>query len=406
MLRKDGLIKTEVFLASLHFKNKNGFSLVEVLAALGITTILALALASTMGFLGAHKKNIELSQEANELVDDIRNTIRNGSDCETMLIGQNIDTSGVPVAVTLNVKTRGSVTPVPFSAGTAVAPGIGIASLNLKLDMNTATKDVIVDDAGTMRTMTLYPAMIQIEFQKSSFFNSKPVSIPLKVYTESGSTAIEKCVAQEMRDATDCVEIGYKWDYATSRCLPTGRCLYGGSYSTSPQGGFSNPLTGSPTCPAGGGYTAYQSGVINYSTDCGKSCVSANIHPVMSCLRCVDATGADRVLSANANGATANDVDFSTDLDSDSQILQDQFNQILANLTRDASQPDFVCKPSGTTLTGTPSSCIGVGESLAVQAQSAPAYCCSASVSVCTISFDLSAIGAGTYSAIKYMTCQ
>lgn len=377
--------------------NKNGFSLVEIMAALGITTILALALASTMGFLGTHKKSVELSQEADELVSDFRRALQNPTTCDSMLNGKTIDPTGVPTAVTLAVVNQG--TSKTFAAGTTLVPGISLSSVDLKVDPIMPYKDTAIDVSGTMTTMRQYHAMIHLQFQKTATFNPKPYFIPMKLYTQQGTNTVIQCVAQQMKDANDCVAIGYKWDDATSTCMPTGRCLYGGSFSNSPVGGFVNPLTNANACPAG--YSEQQTGAINYSSDCGKSCVQANVVPVMSCLRCVNATGADIALAASTAATVSNSIDFAADIDSDSQSVVDQFNQIMANLALAAAQPGFVCSASGTYLSGSAPNC--TGGTLSTQSI---ANCCSGNADVCTDTYDASSIGEGTVTTMRYMQCQ
>jgi hypothetical protein len=385
-----------------------GFTLVETLVSLIITIAVILGIFSSFEILIQNKKSIELSNAMNDFVQNSKTYLANPTQCDTALAGKLIDRAGANTNVTLDLSYAGAVQ--TFGAGVNIVPGLTLSKVQLAIDSVVGPKSINMQIAGVLTNLDQFNGIIRLEAQKSTGISQQAFYIPVKILTLAGGSVIQSCVSTNMESAETCVGIGYRWDQSAGICLPTNRCIYGGSFSNAPSqyGGFVNVMTGAANCPAG--YTAQRSGTVNFSgKGNSKYSYKPNLYPVFECLKCVDAAGTIAALTPPTNAeltatyGTAFELGDGDLSNADAGITA-QRDQLIASLMTEASKPGFVCKPPATVLAGT-----GTCPAPGVSSSSALTYCCSGMANFCANSFSIfGGIGAPaeTISIVSSIVCQ
>lgn len=295
-----------------------GFSLVEVMVAVGLIGIVSLGIASLLSTFKKGQTAIEDSSELNSFRDSLYTVIKNTDACKETVSGINaaglnaLANAGDASNITLQVKSGGAVL---YNLNPAVKTNDLPGTLKDKFDVQSVQFVKRANPVNTTRdfgTGVATPARLLTGELRLTFMNkathqeTKSYSMPISVYQEVSSGLLKDCAT--INDSTTksaCLNLGGTWDevhttYPDSiRCVPANSCIAVGSYAKvltsggapliAPNGipyGHTNPFTGDYTCPYSDVVKEFQSGAVTVAGDCGKYCVSNAVYPVYACMRC------------------------------------------------------------------------------------------------------------------------
>lgn len=252
----------------------NGFTLAEVMIALGVGGIVMAGIIGGLSMTMAQRKIADHPVETAALMVRMTLATAKTAACTANLAnGTNSVNATTPQVVSIDGVTENS----------DLGKGFKVAAMKISVDANPIP---LTSPPNGKR----YAA--QIQFQTSQVINgtnriSKPRLLPLHVNVDANGLIVS-CNA-DVSDQIVCMENGGAWDAAAPaglNCTPLNHCLYGGSYSSLPaaNGGFKNTATGGQGCPAG--FTQQQAGEVNIARKNGKYGVQNVAYPVFNCVRC------------------------------------------------------------------------------------------------------------------------
>ena len=309
--------------------SESGMSLVGVMLASAVAIVVITGTLSSIAFMYQTQRSVGLSQERDMLMNEIKFNVESAGLCNASLAGKTLGT-GLTNGVTFSV----GGTPVNLQEGQLVPNQTALFVRTLRIENNTAVapKNVVVALAGAMVTLErrMVNLVLQVEKVNAQGPSSPPRYIPFTVLTRPGTQLIEFCDTMTVA-ASLCQETGSVWNSTLSKCVPTNKCDYGGSFSdpSAPlaAGPFPNPITGSYSCPTG--YTGVRSGTLTYSTSCGKRCVDNQYYAVYECIVCYDTAG-NSVLPASATPVPPNilGINVTDDLNEAETEFTNQYNNV------------------------------------------------------------------------------
>lgn len=373
------------------FSSQDGFSLIQVLVALAMASVLIMSLMSSVTLLGKARKSVELSGDTNQFVVDLRQQIANADQCSPAFKNKILNLSGNPQALAdIQLSNR------LYKVGEEITSGLRLKSLSLIANSQVPPVSMPMDVNGVVVTRVKRVAMLKVETEKLKDvgISQAPFFIPLTLLTDNGTPAvIQSCLNSSIKNAKACSDIGYKWDSVNSQCLPVNRCLYAGSFNQG-TGGFLNPLTNAYSCPTG--YSAQKAGAIVEARSCGKKCVTNVASTTYECVRCVDDQGAVKPMpEIPLNQLDTSTIDYSEDLEEAEADIEAQASALRAQIEATIAASGFTCLPAGYVVLNTSCTSAPVVEEFGA--------CCSKQAQTCKKTFT---VEGEQYSIPEYIRCQ
>lgn len=373
------------------FSSQAGFSLMQVLVAMGMASVLIMSLMSSVTLLGKAKRSVELSGDTNEFIMNLRQQIASSDQCSPALKDKVLNLSGNPQPLS-EIKLSNRL----YKVGEPISNGLNLKSLSLISNSQVPAVNVPMELNGVMVTRVRRVAILKVETEKikDMGISQAPFFIPLTVLTDNNSPAvIQSCLDAGVKSAKACADIGYKWDAANSQCLPVNRCLYAGSFNQG-TGGFVNPLTNAYSCPTG--YSAQKAGAIVEARSCGKKCVTNISTTTYECVRCVDANGTPQSMAnIPLNQLDTSTIDYSQELEEAETDWEAQALKLQQQVDATIAASGFSCLPASYVVLNNPCSGAPVVEDFKA--------CCSQKAQVCKKTFT---VEGEQYSIPEYIRCQ
>jgi hypothetical protein len=175
-------------------------------------------------------------------------------------------------------------------------PGYGWSVRTITLETNTSNANaetVMLNVSGVSTAFKKHAGAIHLSLQRTDNSGTpvRDILIPMTFIGDSSNTIVS-CGKSAMQQSL-CQSMGYIWDASATPavCRPANECTYGGAYSDpAAPGAFTNPMTGTNSCPAG--FTARRSGTMTEAYRSSKYGVSARVFETFDCIRCLNSAGA------------------------------------------------------------------------------------------------------------------
>jgi len=219
----------------------SGFTLVEIMVAMGIGAVLMLAMAEMMTGMNKGQKNVALTMDYNSLISTISLTLLNDQACKTSLLGQPFNASGDQPVV---MQPPGS----PEIRTGAVVSGWLINSLSLA---NNALVATLGTDKQYLATLTLR-AQKQNAATSVGAASKAPAAFAVYVLVDS-SNRIKECYSKDGTAVQACTAQGGTYTPgATPLCQMPARSCPNGQVLTGLNSDGSLQCAVFPiTCPCG-----------------------------------------------------------------------------------------------------------------------------------------------------------
>lgn len=388
-------------------RNERGFTLGETMIGLGVSLVVLLGVAQSFDMLSKGKKSIELSSDAVEWVQELRQSINTQTQCSSVLSGKTFPAT-VGAATSIPSVVVGSTT---YNVGSPVKTNLNLTSVQL-IRNSADGSDTTFNSGGTSVAAKNYVGVLRIQLDKPAGTlggtTPKPTYIPVRITTDTSGTVLGCSAVSDVTETT-CADLNFKWDAATKTCrYRLGQCQYAGSFVSEKftngqdSGGFTNPFTGNYSCPTG--YDARPAGSYNTASSCGKGCVQNNLAPVYECVICYDA-GGNKITPAATAAITyvPEALDVGSDVDSSTNEVDSDIASAITQYQSDWVASAQPCYASGKVFSGSTCDTSGGGYAQNISAT----MCCSGSVKVCRNGYDASVFGEPglTYYIPNYMGC-
>lgn len=277
-----------------------GFTLVEVLVAVGILVLVAGLFASSVLDLKVSENEFTDKNDALLFVNSLTTALlENQNTCSGFISGKNLPAPGaaaIPFSITAYSGYGGNGGPIEAGSiitGTAANPSLRVRSLSINAK-NVPDTTVTSGGVNFLRRIAVLTISLERRNRKISgqFIPLADRFIEFPVYVNSGGV-MSSCQL-EMQPADVCQMIGAT--VASGACKPAFQCQLKGTYvqsTCSPAysgcpANTINPVTGGANCPPDA--TATQTGVTSgtFTVSCGKKC-SYDVTNTMTfwiCMRC------------------------------------------------------------------------------------------------------------------------
>jgi len=284
------------------FKQKSGFSMVEVLVSLGIMVIVTGLFAMSLVGLKKSQSEFEDKNDALLFMNGLTSYLMgNQQSCSNAINNQYLPAPGAP-AVPFQINGYNGY---GFGGGTLTAGSVISGSSanartriqSMSIGAKTGVPDVVVRSNGNNYTRRV--ATISIVLEKSNHDNqmtftplpTKYIEFPVYI---NGAGIMSQCQL-EMQPADVCQMIGATLT-SNGACKPAAQCQIKGAYVVSScfqpysgcMPGVENPVTGAMSCPSDS--TASKTGEYSQSfqVSCGKKCSYdvINIVQFFVCMKC------------------------------------------------------------------------------------------------------------------------
>ncbi len=297
-------------------KTSSGFSLIEIMVALGILSIISLAVMSMIQNSNRSLGRLRDSAELENVVNLARYMLNNGESCIQSFSGPRFEQGLAPGATlvdqVVNVKNAAGTEVVRFQKeGAHLLPGtLNTKYRVLKVDF---TKDSETDstyDFGAggepaVQVFGRYAVQFGLFEGGEVTSHTRQYEIPIGFLIKKADNTIRRCSSTMESKQAACIKVGGTWDATTPaipdelRCIPEQTCLKLGTYSNAPttDGGHRNMYTNDYTCPYDGSSASttydgsgpvkrWRIGSISSNHGCGKNCVEVINAPLIECRRC------------------------------------------------------------------------------------------------------------------------
>ena len=289
---------------------KNGFSLIEVMIAVAITGVTALAMSQVMSHFFKFKRYLEASADYNQFLNDVQAMVDNPNRCSNSF-GSLTDAGQAPLntngfqlnnstlAGTAAQKINFRLTPLNYT--TIVAGGkppiYNNAQIGVLIKDATIQRDTAVAGVPVTLSTGLPGTNYRMKFRVYGEFDATKIKGPslksreysLNVIVQNSNRRIQNCSSDAAAQA--CVELGGVYD--PTQADPAMRCdlsaLFGGctqSAGFSTEGGRCtevHPVTNDCTCPTG--FSPVQS--MDFIGGGGKSSIQIEL---FGCYKCSGGT--------------------------------------------------------------------------------------------------------------------
>ncbi len=371
--------------------SQSGFSLMQVIVALGMASVLIMSLMSSVTLLGKARKSVELSGDTNEFVMALRQHVASSDQCSPAFKDKILNLSGNPHPLS-EIQLSNRV----YKVGEEITNGLTLKSLSLTANSQVPPVNMPMDLGGVMVMRVKRVAILKVETEKRSDvgISQAPFFVPLTLLTDnSNPPVIQSCLNSSLENSKACSDIGYKWDAASSQCLPVNRCLYAGSFNQG-AAGFVNPLTNAYSCPVG--YSAQRAGAIVEAKSCGKKCVTNVASTTYECVRCVDGQGAVKPMSQiPLNELDTSTIDYSEEIEETEADLEKLATELQQQVDATIAASGYTCLPTNFVILN--NTCSGAPASEEFNS------CCSKTAQVCKKTFT---VEGEQYSIPEYIRCQ
>lgn len=288
-----------------------GFTITELMVALGITTLISLGVVGILYEFHVFERKVINKTEYQDYSASLQGYLTSTNGCNAALVGQTLSTTPAPFTVNGYV---GFGDQVPPQAGAQISNQLSIQSLNLQEKVIAGTGESVVRIGTNLvrKTATVSLNMTAIVANQQTQERQKNIDLVVLV---DNSNVIQSCVvSKDMQGA--CTLLGEVYDPTTKTCLPNATCQFFGRYITSscttsdpnypgtmgtypcigaasaPGQTPNNEFTGGLSCPNGS--QAFLMGETDqtntFNVNCGKKCtetVTQNYtESYYMCLRC------------------------------------------------------------------------------------------------------------------------
>ena len=254
--------------------NARGFTLAGLVIGVAIGGIVLLGMAAAVSMTFKAQKNLDHKTISANYVDELARIVAGTGSCARAL--------GTATAATSLTATPTEITVMGMQAGSFIAQNIEIEELRIR--ENTAIPAVTgPGGTGFQRRAAILSVKLRNALEPTMPYRAR--EIPFRVVTNPGGQIVS--CSTENSEVQVCERIGGTWDPLAAegqKWRPKGFCLYGGSFSAAPQGGYANPVTGAYSCNPG--FTQQQSGSIANTVAQSKENFVTSYYPVYTCMRC------------------------------------------------------------------------------------------------------------------------
>lgn len=268
--------------------NKKGFTLPEILVAVGLMSIVSALFAFSILDMKVSEEEFRDKNDALLFMNSLSTyTLGNQDNCSGIVTGKTLPAPGaaaVPFSITGYQgygATGGPIQAGSVITGTPANPGLRVKSVTLQA--KSGIVDSIVRSGSVDYTRRVAVVTISLE-RRQRKTNNQFLPLPDRVVefpVYLNSLGVMSACQLEMTPADVCQMIGSTLNVATpGTCTPAAQCQVKGSYATSTcspaYGGcpasILNPVTAAASCPAGS--TATQTGQVSgtFNVSCGKKC--------------------------------------------------------------------------------------------------------------------------------------
>ncbi|GAB4417662.1 MAG: hypothetical protein OHK0056_26690 [Bacteriovoracaceae bacterium] len=279
IFKDNGIVKFNIF-------RQRGFTLVEVMVAVGLSGIIAVAAIQIMGQVGTVINRSKVLADTMNFSNNLSRFLYGPNACDEIRDEVFSTTESDFIFENWNYEGKSTIG-VNAEFGT-----LKITSLKASIDDLAGLPTVSVSGVTLTKTMLHLNVEIMAQSKRNTFSYNIPVLV-----TSAGQ--VKYC--GEMKDSVEiCNSMLGVFDPVTGKCNVQDACKVRGSYkliSCSPMTygcdsaygtNTNNPLTGDVTCPSGA--VATQTGVQtwNHSVSCGKKCTATifNTAQWYTCLEC------------------------------------------------------------------------------------------------------------------------
>jgi type II secretory pathway pseudopilin PulG len=236
---------------------KNGFTIVEVMVAFGLLSILGLAAAGLFQMMTKQQSSIQDKNTSMEVTTSMSQYLLSDLACTNEYIGKTIPSLGATAAFSVQAY-KGLGTVATLSAGSTIFETTGNPLKILKLNISTPAGQVFKPTSNN-----LFYAQVEIQLQlakNTTTFAPRTFNIPVLI---NAANQITKCQLTITADQF-CSGLGAIYNPATGKCDFNSQCEQLGTYIVFAQSGdpaaftaprssadnIKNPLTNAQSCPA------------------------------------------------------------------------------------------------------------------------------------------------------------
>lgn len=204
---------------------KKGFSLTELMFAIGILSVVLFSTALIVSNINKSQVLISEKLLATEFVSALSKHLNTQVGCAASLVNLNVPTT-TPTAVTINnYLGYGASAPMTLSAGVELSNKIRINSLTMK-DKGIAPYDTTINGVGYRRSMAQLKIDLSVTVDDSSVPVERFIEIPVLTRTSPSSGTIDVC-GLEASTAEICTAMGGVFS-PPGVCTPSSACRFMG----------------------------------------------------------------------------------------------------------------------------------------------------------------------------------
>jgi type II secretory pathway pseudopilin PulG len=264
----------------ISLRSKNGFTIVEVLVAFGLLSLLGLVAAGLFQMMTKQQSSIQDKGASGEILTSLSQYLLSDLACQNEYVNKTIPAIGGTASFSVN-SFKGLGTVGTLSEGSQINETTGTPFKILKFEISTPAGQTFKPTSNN-----LFYAQVEIRLQMGKgnlTYAPRILSVPVLV---DSTNKIKKCQLAITADQF-CSGIGGTYNAANNNCDFNSQCLLMGTYiQFTPSGDASaftgprasaadinNPMTGSPSCPPGANRNTQistYSWTNSYSVDDGK----------------------------------------------------------------------------------------------------------------------------------------
>ena len=172
---------------------KNGFTLVEVLIALGIIVIAGSSVAVVYSMLNKAKVNVAEKIATTEFLASLSKHLSSQVGCAASLVGKPVPTS-TPVPITIS-SFNGYAAPAngTIQAGTELSKNHLIINSIMIKDKGVAPYDTVIDGITYRRIMAELTLNLSVKVEKDNLVLKRVLEFPVLTKVSPSSTLIDAC---------------------------------------------------------------------------------------------------------------------------------------------------------------------------------------------------------------------
>ncbi len=237
----------------------SGFTLVEVLVAAGILSVVLLGVSSAIYYASKSQQNQQTKIESNDMFAGFAKYLLSRDGCEATFRTRVLPAADTNFSVT-GFGGFGRNTS-PISSGYVIDQKLRVTRLTWSQKAAAAATTVGVTTTPLTRKVariTFQYALTEAGSTQARNLKSRIIDIPVLV---NGANVVQACDL-DLTNQSMCQSIGMQWNAGASACEPNASCESKGNYIVYDWGGdpearepqknaVRNPLTNAFSCPAG-----------------------------------------------------------------------------------------------------------------------------------------------------------